>query len=87
MLFPSPIPTRRPFTLNGIIPISALEATDLPGTTTPQISPLDMTVLGLLPTGSLTSQTSGVGNNYTSFPVGTEDSDKGDARWIIHINA
>jgi hypothetical protein len=59
-----------------------LKATMLPGTTTPQISPLDMTVLGLLPTGSLTTQTSGVGNNYTSFPLGTEDSDKGDARWI-----
>ncbi|MGA2217294.1 MAG: carboxypeptidase regulatory-like domain-containing protein [Terracidiphilus sp.] len=85
----NPIPITNPYTKavysNGIIPVSALEATDLPGTTTPQISPLDMTVLGLLPTGSLTSQTSGVGNNYTSFPLGTEDSDKGDARLDYHI--
>jgi hypothetical protein len=84
------IPITNPYTKavysNGIIPISALEATPLPGTTTPQISPLDMTVLGLLPTGSLTSQISGVGNNYTSFPVGTEDSDKGDLRLDYHIN-
>jgi hypothetical protein len=84
------IPITNPYTKavykNGIIPISALEATMLPGTTTPQISPLDMTVLGLLPTGSLTTQTSGVGNNYTSFPLGTEDSDKGDARMDFHIS-
>jgi hypothetical protein len=70
---------------NGIIPIAALEATMLPGTTTPQISPLDMTVLGLLPTGSLATQTPGVGNNYVSFPLGTEDYDKGDARMDFHI--
>jgi len=83
------IPITNPYTKavysNGIIPISALEAANLPGTTTPQISPLDMTVLGDLPTASLTSQTSGVGNNYTSFPLGTEDSDKGDARMDYHI--
>lgn len=84
------IPITNPYTkavyANGIIPITALEATMLPGTTTPEISPLDMTVLGLLPTGSLTTQTSGVGNNYTSFPLGTEDSDKGDARLDFHVN-
>ncbi len=86
----NPIPITNPYTkavyANGVIPISALEATDLPGTTTPQISALSMTVLGLLPTGSLTSQTSGVGNNYVSFPLGTEDSDKGDARMDINIS-
>jgi len=85
----NPIPITNPYTkavyANGIIPIAALEATMLPGTTTPQISPLDMTVLGLLPTGSLASQTSGVGNNYVSFPLGTEDSDKGDARMDVFI--
>ena len=79
-----PIPITNPYTkaiyANGQIPIAALQATNLPGTTTPQISSLDMTVLGLLPTGSLTTQTSGAGNNYTSFPLGTEDSDKGDLR-------
>ena len=84
------IPITNPYTkavyANGVIPIAALEATMLPGTTTPQISSLDMTVLGLLPTNSLTSQTSGTGNNYVSFPLGTEDSDKGDARMDFHIN-
>jgi hypothetical protein len=84
------IPITNPYTkavyANGIIPISALQAAMLPGTTTPQISSLSMTVLGLLPTGSLSSQTSGVGNNYTSFPLGTEDSDKGDARLDFHIS-
>jgi hypothetical protein len=84
------IPITNPYTkavyATGIIPISALQATNLPGTATPQISSLSMTVLGYLPTGSLTSQTSGVGNNYTSFPLGTEDSDKGDARMDFHIS-
>ncbi|MFY9852481.1 MAG: TonB-dependent receptor, partial [Terracidiphilus sp.] len=87
----NPIPITNPYTkavyANGVIPISALEATPLPGTTgTSQISALDMTVLGLLPTSSLISQTSGVGNNYVSFPLGTEDIDKGDARMDIDIN-
>ena len=84
------IPITNPYTkviyANGIIPISALQAASLPGSTTPQISSLSMTVLGLLPTGSLTSQTSGIGNNYTSFPLGTEDSDKGDARMDYNIS-
>ena len=84
------IPITNPYTkavyANGIIPISALQATNLPGTATPQISSLSMTVLGLLPTGSLTSQTSGIGNNYISFPLGTEDSDKGDARMDYNIS-
>jgi hypothetical protein len=77
----NPIPITNPYTKavykNGIIPIAALEATMLPGTSTPQISPLDMTVLGLLPTG--------VSNSYVSFPLGTEDFDKGDARMDYHI--
>ena len=84
------IPITNPYTkavyANGVIPIAALQATMLPGTTTPQISSLDMTVLGLLPTNSLANQTSGAGNNYVSFPLGTEDSDKGDARMDFHIN-
>jgi hypothetical protein len=84
------IPITNPYTkavyANGIIPVSALQATNLPGTTTPQISSLSTTVLGLLPTGSLASQTSGIGNNYVSFPLGTEDSDKGDARLDYNIN-
>jgi len=79
----SPIPITNPYTkdvyANGIIPITALEATNLPGTTTPQISSLSMTVLGLLPTPQN-------GNNYTSFPLGLEDSDKGDARMDVNIN-
>jgi hypothetical protein len=86
----NPIPITNPYTKavysNGIIPIAALQSTMLPGTTTPQISPLDTTVLGLLPTQSLTTQTPGVGNNYTSFPVGTEDSDKGDVRMDFHVS-
>ncbi len=86
----APIPITNPYTKavysNGIIPIAALEATNFPGTTTPQISSLDMTVLKDLPTGSLTSQTSGAGSNYTSFPLGTEDSDKGDARLDYYIS-
>jgi hypothetical protein len=77
----NPIQITNPYTkavyANGIIPIAALQATMLPGTTTPQISSLDMTVLGFLPTGS--------SNNYTSFPLGTEDSDKGDARLDYNI--
>jgi hypothetical protein len=84
------IPITNPYTKavysNGVIPIAALEATMLPGTTTSQISPLDMTVLGLLPTGALATQTPGAGSNYVSFPLGTEDSDKGDARMDFHIN-
>ena len=83
------IPITNPYTkaaYKGVVPVSALRAAMLPGTSTPQISSLSMTVLGLLPTGSLTTQTSGVGNNYTSFPLGTEDSDKGDARMDYHIS-
>ncbi len=84
------IPITNPYTkavyANGVIPITALEATPLPGGTTPQISALDMTVLGLLPTGSLSSQTSGVGNNFVSFPLGWERIDKGDARLDFNIN-
>jgi hypothetical protein len=83
------IPITNPYTnavyKNGIIPMAALKATKLPGNTGPQISALDMTVLGDLPTAALTSQTSGTGNNYTSFPLGTEDSDKGDARLDYYI--
>ena len=84
-----PIPITNPYTkavyANGIIPISALQKTMLPGTKTPQISPLSMTVLGLMPTASLNTQVSGIGSNYTSFPLGTEDSDKGDARMDLFI--
>ncbi|MGH9562102.1 MAG: TonB-dependent receptor [Terracidiphilus sp.] len=86
----NPIPITDPYTnavyANGVIPIAALEATDIPGTTTPEISSLDMTVLGLLPTGSLASQVSGVGNNYISFPRGTENIDKGDARVDLNFS-
>jgi hypothetical protein len=84
------IPITNPYTkavyANGVVPVAALEATMLPGTTTPQISPLDMTVLGLLPTNSMSTQTPGAGNNYVSFPLGTIDSDKGDARIDFFIN-
>ena len=84
------IPITNPYTkavyATGIIPIAALKATNLPGTTTPQISPLDMTVLGLLPTSGLTPQNVSAGNNYTSFPLGTADSDKGDARLDYNVS-
>jgi hypothetical protein len=84
------IPITNPYTgavySNGVIPIATLQTTFLPGTATPQISALDTTVLGDLPTGALTSQTSGTGNNYTSFPLGTEDSDKGDLRLDDYIS-
>jgi hypothetical protein len=64
---------------NGIIPVANLKATMLPGsTTTPQISPLNITVLGLLPTPQ-------TGSTFTSFPLGTQDYDKGDARMDYHI--
>ena len=82
------IPITNPYTKavysNGIIP-TALQTTNLPGTSTPQISPLDMTVLGDLPTNGLTPQSVSAGNNYTSFPLGTEDSDKGDVRLDYNI--
>jgi hypothetical protein len=84
-----PIPITNPYTnavYNGTIPIAALNATNFPGTTTPQVSPLDMTVLGDLPTAGLTPQNLSAGNNYTSFPMGTEDWDKGDARLDYYIN-
>lgn len=85
----NPVPITNPYTkavyANGVIPISALEATPLPGGTTPQISSLNMMVLGLLPTSSLVSQTSGVGGNFISFPLGTEKIDKGDARLDINL--
>jgi hypothetical protein len=84
------IPITNPYTntvyKTGIIPLATLEATNLPGTTTPQISPLDMTVLGDLPTKGLTPQNLAAGNNYTSFPLGTEDSDKGDLRMDYYMN-
>jgi len=87
----NPIPITNPYTKavysNGVIPLAALQATMLPGTTTPMISQLDTTVLGDLPTGALSSQTPGVGSNYTSFPLGTEDSDKGDARLDYFITS
>jgi hypothetical protein len=94
----NPIPITNPYTgvvyKNGIIPIATLQGTGstLPGYATPtattsQISPLDMTVLQDLPTNALTTQTSGVGSNYTSFPLGTEDSDKGDLRADEYINS
>jgi hypothetical protein len=77
----NPIPITNPYTgtvySNGVIPISAIQGGS---TTNWQISPLALTVLGYLPTGALSSQTSGVGNNYTAFPLGIEDIDKGDGR-------
>jgi hypothetical protein len=53
--------------------------------TSGQISPLALIVLGDLPTGSLGSQISGAGNNYTSFPRGTKSIDKGDGRMDYFI--
>ncbi|MGA2348837.1 MAG: TonB-dependent receptor [Terracidiphilus sp.] len=87
----APIPITNPYTkavyATGVIPVTTLQATMLPGsTTTSEISPLDMTVLGLLPSTSLTTQTAGTGNNYISFPLATEDYDKGDARLDIFVN-
>jgi hypothetical protein len=84
------IPITNPYTnvtyLNGIIPIATLQGTGsaLPGYTTPtaitsQISPLNMAVLNALPTSA--------SNTYTSFPLGTEDSDKGDLRVDDYINS
>jgi hypothetical protein len=83
----NPIPITNPYTKavysNGAIPLAALQATNFAGTTIPEISPLDMTVLGDLPTTGIAA----VPNNlYTSFPLGTEDSDKGDARMDYYIN-
>jgi len=94
----NPIPITNPYTnvvyKNGIIPISTLQGlgSTLPGYITPtaitsQISPLNMAVLNALPTSALTTQTSGVGSNYTSFPLGAEDSDKGDLRVDDYINS
>jgi hypothetical protein len=85
----NPIPITNPYTnavyKNGVIPIAALQTAVIPGTSTPQISPLNTTVLADLPASALTSQTSGTGNNYTSFARGTEDSDKGDLRLDYYI--
>lgn len=83
----NPIPITNPYTKtiykNGIIPIAALEATNLPGNSASQISSLNMTVLNDLPTASLAV----VPNNvYTSFPRGAEDYDKGDARMDYYIS-
>ncbi len=87
----NPIAITNPYTntvyKDGIIPIATLQATMLPGTNTPQISPLNMTVLGDLPTAGLTPVNLAAGNNFTSFPVGTEDSDKGDARMDYDISS
>ncbi len=87
----SPITITNPYTnavyKNGIVPIATLQATMLPGTGTPQISPLNTTVLGDLPTAGLTPANLAAGNNFTSFPVGTEDSDKGDARMDYDISS
>ncbi len=81
------IPITNPYTgtvyTNGVIPIAALRAAP---TTSGQISPLALIVLGDLPTASLSTQASGAGNNYTSFPRGTESIDKGDGRMDFYIN-
>jgi hypothetical protein len=78
------IPITNPYTgtvySNGVIPISTLQGSSA------QISPLALLVLGDLPTNSLSTQTSGVGNNYTSFPRGTENIDKGDGRLDYYIS-
>jgi hypothetical protein len=77
------IPITNPYTKavysSGVIPISSLESSGY-------INPLALIVLADLPTSQLSSQTSGVGNNYTSFPRGTEDIDKGDGRLDYYIN-
>jgi hypothetical protein len=95
----NPISITNPYTnvvyKNGIIPLSTLQGigstlpgyTTLPTAATSQISPLNMAVLNALPTSALTTQTPGVGSNYTSFPLGTEDSDKGDLRVDDYINS
>lgn len=84
------IPITNPYTntvyKNGVIPMAALQATMLPGTSTPQISPLNTTVLSDMPLTGLTPQNLAAGTNFTSFPVGTEDSDKGDARMDYDIS-
>ena len=81
------IPITNPYTsavyTNGIIPIAALKGA---AATSSQISPLALAVLGDLPLGSLSTQVSGAGNNYTSFPRGTENIDKGDIRADYYIN-
>jgi hypothetical protein len=78
------IPITNPYTgtvySTGVIPISTLQASGA------QVSPLALLVLGYLPTGSLSTQSSGVGNNYTAFPLGTEDIDKGNARLDYYIS-
>jgi hypothetical protein len=84
------IPITDPYTntvyKTGVIPVSALQATMLPGTTTAQISPLNTTVLADLPLTGLTPASVAAGSNYTSFPLGLEDSDKGDARMDYDIS-
>ncbi len=81
------IPITNPYTsavyTNGVIPIAALQAA---AATSGQISPLALLVLGDLPLASLSTQVSGTGNNYTSFPRGTENIDKGDGRMDFYIN-
>jgi hypothetical protein len=78
------IPITNPYTgtvySTGVIPISALQGSGS------QISPLALLVLGYLPTSALSTQASGAGNNYTSFPLGTEDIDKGDGRLDYYIS-
>ena len=52
----NPIPIKNPYTnavyKNGVIPVAALQTTLIPGTSTPQISALDTTVLKDLPTAA-----------------------------------
>jgi len=82
-----PIPITNPYTKavysNGVIPMAALKATNFAGTTIPEISPLNVTVLNDLPTASVAAVPNDI---YTSFPLGTEDSDKGDLRGDYYIN-
>jgi hypothetical protein len=81
------IPITNPYTgvvyTNGAIPIATLQGSS---TTSWQISPLALAVLADLPTNALTTQVSGAAYNYTSFPRGTEDIDKGDGRLDYYIN-
>jgi hypothetical protein len=72
---------------NPQVNLSSLQATMLPGTSTPQVSPLNTTVLADLPLTGLTPASVAAGNNYTSFPLGLEDSDKGDARMDYDISS
>ncbi len=71
------IPITNPYTgavyANGIVPIAALQASG-------QISALGVNTLAALPTAGLLTQAPGAGNNFVSFPLGTIQSDKGDAR-------